>query len=103
MEKARIYKPNKNAMQSGRAKSKIWVLEYENRSAKGPDPLMGWTQSDGTLDQIRLKFSTLEEATAYAEKAGLYYKVEPERVRSLKPKNYSDNFRYIPPEEGESA
>ena len=63
---------------------------------------MGWTESGDTLDQVRLKFSSLEDAQNYAEEKGLYYKVQPEHKRKLKPRNYGDNFRYFPPEEAES-
>ena len=102
MIKARIYKPSKTAMQSGRAKGQSWVLEYENSTSKSPEPLMGWTQSGDTLGQVRLKFSSLEDAQKYAEEKGLYYKVQPTAERRVKPRNYGDNFKYIPPEEAES-
>ena len=62
---ARIYSPSKNAMQSGLGKTGEWVLEYESRASRAPEPLMGWTTGD-TLGQVRLKFGTLEEAKAYA-------------------------------------
>ena len=103
MIKARIYKPSRNAMQSGRGKTKDWVLEYENSTARKPEPLMGWTQSGDTLGQVRLKFDSLEDAQAYAEEQGIYYKVQTPAERKTKPRNYGDNFKYIPPEEQESA
>lgn len=102
MIKARIYKPSRNAMQSGRAKTLHWVLEYESSTAKRPEPLMGWTQADDTLNQVKLKFDTLEAAQKYADDKGFYYSVQPECERKVKPRNYGDNFRYIPPEEAES-
>ena len=49
--RARIYKPAKNAMQSGRARTKLWQLEYEPESRRTPDPLMGWTSSDDMRQQ----------------------------------------------------
>src|ERR1043165_9822101 len=64
---ARIYRPAKNAMQSGKAKTKDWVLEFEPASARKPDPLMGWTQSSDMNGQIRLTFETREQAIAYAQ------------------------------------
>ncbi len=99
MIKARIYKPSKTAMQSGRAKTKPWILEYESKSARCPEPLMGWTACEDTLGQVRLKFNTMEDAENYAESNGLYYIVQAEAVRKLKPRNYGDNFKYIPPED----
>ena len=100
--KARIYKPSRTAMQSGRAKTNLWVLEYENTSPCHPEPLMGWTACEDTLGQVRLKFNTMEDAENYAESNGLYYTVQAETARKLKPRNYGDNFKYIPPEESES-
>ena len=103
MIKARIYKPSKTAMQSGRAKTQGWVLEYEGRPNKRPEPLMGWTQSEDTLHQVRLSFKTLEDAERYAESKGIYYQIQHGAERKPKPRNYGDNFKYIPPEDSESA
>ena len=99
----KIFKPSKNAMQSGLAGLEIWVLEYELETSRQPEPLMGWTSSGDTLNQIRLKFQTKEEAVSYAEKNGWDYSILPEHKRHVKPRNYVDNFKYIPPEEQESA
>ena len=99
--KARIYKPSKSAMQSGFAKTGSWVLEYETTTARIPESLMGWTASGDTLNQVRVRFDTLEEALAFAEKKGIAYTVSMPHTRSVKPRNYGDNFRYIPPGESE--
>lgn len=101
--KARIYKPSKSAMQSGHAGGESWRLEYEPNTNKGPEPLMGWTASGDTLGQVSLKFQTLEDAVAYAQKKGIEYTVLQSKPRKIKPRNYSDNFRYIPPQDQESA
>ena len=66
--RARIYQPPKNAMQSGRAGTHEWVLDFEPIVAARPDPLMGWIGSADTQAQVRLNFPTREEAVAYAEK-----------------------------------
>ena len=58
--RARIYKPAKNAMQSGKARTKQWVLEYEPESPRTIDPLMGWTSSSDTQSQVRLRFESRE-------------------------------------------
>ena len=100
MIKARIYKPSQTAMQSGLAKTHQWVLEYDADSNKKPEPLMGWTQSEDTLQQVKLKFDSLDEAQRYAEDKGIYAVVQPQAARKVKPRNYGDNFKYIPPEEG---
>ena len=92
--RARIYKPAKNAMQSGRARTKLWLLEYEPESARVPDPLMGWTSSHDMRQQVALEFDTREEAVAYAEEHAISYQVFEPHVPKPKPKAYSDNFRF---------
>ncbi len=95
---ARIYKPAKTAMQSGRAKTHLWLLEYEPASPKVVDPLMGWTgSSDMKADQLHLKFETREAAIDYAERHGIDYRVEDQHERRIKPKSYADNFRWQRP------
>ncbi len=94
MAQARIYRPAKTAMQSGRGRTRKWVLEYEPATGRGLDPLMGWTSAADTLNQVRLRFDTIAEAQGFADRQGLAYAViEPQAV-SEKPKSYADNFRY---------
>ena len=82
-------------MQSGRAKSKSWVLELEADTARRIDPLMGWTSGDAiSSGQVKLKFDTKEEAIAYAQKHDLAYRMIAERSSSISPKSYSDNFAF---------
>ncbi|HKS89259.1 MAG TPA: ETC complex I subunit [Stellaceae bacterium] len=94
MALARIYRPAKTAMQAGRAQTRNWLLEYEPASPRDPDPLMGWSSAADTLNQIRLRFATQEEAIAFADKHGLDYTLIEPRARSPKSKSYADNFRY---------
>ena len=94
MAQARIYRPAKSAMQSGRAKTRKWVLEYEPATRRDPDPLMGWSSARDTLNQVRVRFATLDEARAFADKLGLDYAVVEPHARSPKVKSYADNFRY---------
>ncbi len=89
----RIYMPSKGATQSGRGKSLDWVLEYEIETPRRPEPLMGWTSSGDTLNQVRLKFESKEEAIAFAERKGWNYTVQDPHQRRVVPKNYADNFR----------
>ena len=91
---ARIFSPAKTAMQSGKARARDWVLEFAPASARTPDPLMGWTSSRNTMQQVRLFFPTLEEATAHAEKNGWQYTVEQPHSRPVRAKAYADNFAY---------
>ncbi len=93
MTQARIYQKPKNAMQSGRATSHDWLLEYEPVEAKQADPLTGWAGSSDTRQQIRLSFPTLDAAQAYAAHEGLATVVVPAATKLLKLQAYADNFR----------
>jgi|SRR6516162_1230310 hypothetical protein len=93
MARARIFKPAKTAMQSG-ARTRKWVLAYEPATRRQPDPLMGWTSAEDTLNEVQLHFDTMEEAVAFADKNGLDYAVMPPQLTTEKPKSYADNFRY---------
>ena len=90
---ARIYQRPKNAMQSGKALTDQWVLEFEQSEARQADPLMGWTGSGDTQAQVVLKFATREEAQAYAAKYGIPARVHATPPRTLKIQAYADNFR----------
>ena len=98
MARARIFRPAKTAMQSGRALTKEWVLEYEPATPRAPDPLMGWSSARDTLNQVRLRFETLDEAKQFAAKHGIDYSVEAPQERRFKPKSYADNFKYERPQ-----
>lgn len=90
---ARIYQVPKNAMQSGRAMTDDWMLEFEQSEARRPDPLMGWTGSSDTQAQVRLTFPDKEAAKAYAERYGIAARVYPTPPKTLKIQAYADNFR----------
>ncbi len=89
----RIYRQAKTAMQSGRADTDRWVVEFEPESRREVEPLMGWTSSADTRAQLRLRFDSQEEAVAYAKKHGLMYTLEKPRDRRIQPKAYADNFK----------
>ena len=89
---ARIYKPAKTAMQSGKAKSQDWVLEFEPASARTIDPLMGWTSSGDMNGQVRLRFETQQEAVDYAERHGIAFELFEPQSPPLILKAYADNF-----------
>ena len=91
---ARIYKPAKSAMQSGQAKTREWLLEFEPEQARKIEPLMGWTSSDDTGSQVRMQFATLEEAVAYATRHGIPFRVDEPQRTEIKPKAYADNFKF---------
>ena len=91
---ARIYKPAKGATQSGLARTKRWLLEFDQDSAREIEPLMGWTSSSDMRQQLRLRFDTKEEAIAYAERQGIAYRVEEPQVAARRTMSYSDNFKF---------
>jgi len=92
--RARIYRPARNAMQSGTARTRDWVLEYLPSEARQTDPLMGWSGSGDTQAQVKLRFATQAEAEAYARAHGIdYVLVQPKpRAANLRPAGYGENF-----------
>ncbi len=91
MRRAKIYKPSKTAMQSGKRNIKNWVLEFDTQNT-GVNALMGWESSKDTLSEIILKFSNKEKAINYAKKNNIdYYLIEPKKRKIIK-KSYADNF-----------
>jgi hypothetical protein len=90
---ARIYQNQKNALQSGKALTHKWVLEYAPAEAKQADPLTGWAGSGDTQQQLKLSFPSQEAAIAYAQKQGLAYTVIATPPKTLKLQAYADNFR----------
>ena len=90
---ARIYQRPKNAMQSGRANTDQWVLEFIPTEAKRPDPLMGWTGSGDTQTQVVLKFDSQDEAAAYADRYGIEARIVSPPPSRLKLQSYADNFK----------
>ena len=91
---ARIYKPARTAMQSGTAKTKEWILDYEPEQPRAIDPLMGWTSSGDMRQQLTLEFDTAEEAVAYATANAIPYQLFEPHVLTPRPKAYSDNFKF---------
>lgn len=91
---ARIYKPTRNAMQSGTAKTKLWVLDYEPEQARQVEPLMGYTSSADMKSQLRLRFDSKEEAIAYAERHGIAYQVQEPQEPTRRRIAYADNFSF---------
>ncbi len=91
---ARIYKPAKTAMQSGHAKTKEWVLDYEPEEPRVVESLMGWTSSGDMKSQVRLNFATKDEAIAYAERHGIPYQVSEIKRATRSNQSYADNFAF---------
>ena len=91
MKKAKIYKPNKTAMQSGLAKSNKWIIEFKTKDPT-KNPLMGWESSSDTYTELKLEFSSKELAINYAKKKKIDFElIEPRKRKTVK-KSYADNF-----------
>jgi hypothetical protein len=92
---ARLYPAAKTAMQSGAAKAKGWILDYEPEEPQQVEPLMGWTSSGDMKQEVRLNFPTKDEAIAFCERQGIAYQVfeahEPPPRKGL---SYADNFAF---------
>ena len=91
MRIAKIYLPTKSAMQSGKGKTEKWVLEFVSQKSKY-NPLMGWESSKDTNSQIKLNFSSKEQAIEYANKNNIKYKLIEPNKRKFVIKSYADNF-----------
>ena len=94
MAKARIYRPDKTAMQSGKAGMKEWVLEFAPEKPYMVDNLMGWTGMSDMPQEIRLYFPTKEAAIAYAKAQKIAHEVYEPNKRRAKRKAYADNFAF---------
>jgi len=91
---ARIFKPSKASNQSGMARTKSWLLVFEQDKPREIEPLMGWTASGDTRQQVTLSFDTKEEAIAFAEREGISYRVEQPHEVKRRTMSYSDNFKF---------
>src|SRR6266567_9585250 len=91
---ARIFKPAKNAMQSGRAKTREWQLDYEPEQPRAIEPLMGWTSSGDMKQQLTLQFDTKEDAVAYCARKGIAYQVIEPKDSARRQAAYADNFAF---------
>ncbi|MES2985057.1 MAG: ETC complex I subunit [Pseudomonadota bacterium] len=89
---AKIYQPAKTAMQSGRAKTHQWILEYEKPAPGTPDALMGWNTMPDTIAQVKLTFATKEEAVAYATAKAIPFRLSEPHKPAIGPKAYAENF-----------
>ncbi len=91
---AKIYRPAPNAMQSGKANSQEWMLEFDGSAARSVDPLMGWISSTDTSSQLRMTFETREEAIEFAQRQGIEFQVVEARKPRRITKVYAENFSY---------
>ncbi len=78
-------------MQSGRGKTKKWLLSFETKNTK-TNPLMGWESGEDTLSEVILEFSSKEKAINYAKKNNILYQVIEPKKSNFIIKSYADNF-----------
>jgi hypothetical protein len=91
---AKIYRPAASAMQSGKAASSQWRLEFDADVARRLDPLTGWSGSADTNGQVRMTFETREEAIAFAQRQNLPFQVTEPQEEKRVIKSYADNFAF---------
>lgn len=91
---AKIYRPAKTAMQSGKAKTNLWVLEFDQSAPRKVDPVFGYTSSSDMLQQVKLTFESQEQAEEYAKRKGIEYRVVLPKETTPKSLSYTDNFRF---------
>jgi len=94
MPSVRIFRPARTAMQSGQGNTREWVMVFEPTTPRTRDPLMGWTSSADTRQQVRLNFESEAEAVAYARRQGYGYTLAEPHTHKIRPKSYADNFKY---------
>jgi NADH dehydrogenase (ubiquinone) Fe-S protein 4 len=89
----RVYRPAKNAMQSGTHGIKRWRIEFESRQ-RWENNLMGWSSTGDPLSNMLVDFASKEEAIAFVEKNGWDYFVEEAAEKTPKVKSYAFNFAW---------
>lgn len=94
MSKARISQPDKNAMQSGKAKAGVWILQFVPENPYVVDDLMGWNGMRDTNRELTLRFASKEAAIAYATKQRLEFEVIEPNARNQRRRAYADNFAF---------
>ena len=78
-------------MQSGERNTKKWILEFDTLNT-GINPLMGWETSKDTMSEVKLEFSTKDQAINYARRNNIDYYIIERQKRKIIKKSYSDNF-----------
>jgi ETC complex I subunit conserved region len=91
---AKIYRPAKTAMQSGKAQTRKWRLELTPSAAALPDALMGWISAADATGQVRMSFDSKEAAIAFARAHAIPHQVLDDPAPKRIPRAYSDNFAF---------
>jgi hypothetical protein len=92
MTTVRIYQPSKTAMQSGKEKTKKWLVKFETKDPLITEPLMGWVESYDMSQELHLSFPSLSEALSFVTTNGFSYTICNPYQGVMIPKNYATNF-----------
>ena len=91
---AKIYRPCKSHMQSGKARSEKWLLEFLQKAPYFIDPIIGWSgASDMFGTELKLYFSTKEQAINYVKKNNISYFLHTPEQEKICIKHYVNNFK----------
>ncbi|VEN61031.1 unnamed protein product [Callosobruchus maculatus] len=92
--RVRIYEPPKNCMQSGTNNIGHWEMDFDNRE-RWENPLMGWTSTGDPLSNMKVRFTSKEDAIEFCEKNGWKWYVQESKLeKKFKPKSYGINFAW---------
>ena len=78
-------------MQSGKRNTKNWLLEFDTLDT-GINPLMGWETSKDTMSEVKLEFSSKDQAINYAKKNNIDYHIKNYLVKTL---NYEEMWELL--------
>ena len=71
----------------------ILIVMTQNISAENIPNLIGmWTGENDTYSELKLEFSSKEQAIEYAKKNKIIYEVSEPKKRKIVKKSYADNF-----------
>ncbi|MDH5796132.1 MAG: ETC complex I subunit [Anaplasmataceae bacterium] len=89
--KVKLYKKQKNPMQSGIAYTNNWVVEACDDSFHYNECMMGWHGKKGATIK-KLEFPNQEKAIAYIKENKYQFTLLSDKKPIMKKKSYSDNF-----------
>ena len=90
--KAKAYKNTTSSTQSGKKRTDYWVLEPLCPKNHVKDDLMGWSGGGDIKNQIKLKFSSINDLERYAKKNKISLEIIQPKEKKIIIKSYADNF-----------
>ncbi len=94
MKKVVIYKGSKTPTQSGGFKTKFWYLKFTEYFNYEEDLMTGWKGGISPKSKIKIKFSSLDSAIAYAQRENFSYEIITKTKKKIVTKTYADNFKF---------